>query len=115
MRLDKMHTVSTMRKQLATISARIPKSQAEELNRLAAKKGIDRSAVVRELLASGLQEQRTKDALELLRLRKISVWKAAEISGLTYREVLDLIRAANIPFPLSSDEMRREIKVLASE
>ncbi len=105
-----------MRKQLTTISTRIPKWQAEELERLAAKKGVDRSAVVRELLASGIQEQRTKDALELLRSRKISVWKAAEISGLTYREVLDLIRAANVPFPLSSNEMKREMKeVLASE
>ncbi len=105
-----------MRKQLTTISARIPKWQAEELERLAAKKGVDRSAVVRELLASAIQEQRTKDAQELLRSRKISVWKAAEISGLTYREVLDLIRAANVPFPLSSNEMKREMKeVLASE
>ena len=93
-----------------TISARIHKAQAKEVERLAASRGVDRSAVIRELLATALREQRTRDALDLVRARKVTVWKAAEIAGVTYREMLELLKTHNIAFPLSEEELRREVE-----
>jgi len=78
-----------------TISARIQRSQAEEVERLAAKMGVNRSTVIRELLSTVLQEQKLMEALELVRARKTTVWKAAEVAVVTYREMLDLLKMHN--------------------
>lgn len=103
-----------MKEELTTVSARIQKSQAEEIERLASRKGTDRSAVVRELLASALQDRRIEDALNQVQARKITVWKAAEMAGVTYREMLELLKTHNIPFPLSEQELRREIEEITT-
>ena len=48
--------------------------------------------------------------LEQLRMRKITVWKAAKIVGVTYREMLNFLKIYNVSFPLSGEELRREIE-----
>jgi predicted HTH domain antitoxin len=99
-----------MSKSMVTISARIRKSQAEEVNQLAMKRGVDRSAVVRGLLDKAIQEEKVEEALGLVRAGKVTVWRAADIAGVTYREMLESLRIHNIPFPLSNEELKREIE-----
>jgi predicted HTH domain antitoxin len=93
-----------------TISARIQRSLAEEVERLATKRSVDRSTILRELLANALKELRLKEAIELVRKREATVWRAAEMAGVTYREMLEQLKTSNIPFPLSEEELRREIE-----
>jgi len=93
-----------------TVSARIQKSQMEEIERLAAQRGVDKSAIIRELLATAIHDQKIEEALNQVRTLRITVWKAAESAGVTYREMLDLLKARNVPFPLSPGELRREIE-----
>lgn len=100
---------------MLTISARIDREIAEEIEKVMQKKGIDRSAAVRELLRIGIQEYRLKEALELVSEGKITVWKAAEIAGLTYREMLDELREHNIAFPVAGEEIAREFEEIGSE
>lgn len=100
---------------MLTISARIDREIAEEIEKVMQKKGIDRSAAVRELLRIGIQEYRLKEALELVSERKITVWKAAEIAGLTYREMLGELREHNIAFPVAREEIAREFEEIGSE
>jgi len=99
-----------MVKEMVTVSARIRRSQMEEIERLATQKGVDRSAVIRELLATAIHNQKIEEALNQVRTLKITVWKAAEKAGVTYREMLVILKAQNVPFPLSSGELRREIE-----
>lgn len=99
-------------KELLTISARIQKAQAEEIERLAAKKGVDKSAVIRQLLAEAIHKEKIEEALNQVRTMKITVWKAAETAGVTYREMLDLLKTHNIPFPLTEGELKREIEAI---
>lgn len=99
-----------MVEELVTISARVRRSQAEEIERLAAKRGMGKSEVVRELLAMALKEQKLKEALDSVRARKSTVWKAADTAGITYREMLELLKTHNIPFPLSREELKREVE-----
>lgn len=93
-----------------TVSARVRKSQAKEVERLAAERGVDKSEIIRELLAMALKEQKLKEAIDSVRSRKATAWKAAETSGITYREMLQLLRTHNIPFPLSKEELKREVE-----
>ncbi len=99
-----------MPEELMTISARVKKSQLKEVERLASKSGSDRSEVVRELLTIGIQQKRVDEALDLVRRGKATVWRAANHAELTYREMLQLLRDHNVPFPLSSEEIKREIE-----
>jgi len=103
-----------MEEELTTVSARIQKSQAEEIERLASKRGTDKSAIIRELLATAIQNKKIEDALNQVQAKKITVWKAAEIAGVTYREMLELLKTHNVPFPLSEQELRREIEEIIS-
>lgn len=96
--------------ELMTISARVKPSQLKEVERLANERGSDRSAAVRELLAIGIRQHRMEQALDWVRRGRATVWKAARHAQLTYREMLELLRTHNVPFPLSGKEMEREIE-----
>ena len=100
--------------ELTTVSARIQKSQAEEIQRLASKRGTDKSAIIRELLATAIQNKKIEEAINQVQTKKITVWRAAEIAGVTYREMLELLKTHNVPFPLSEEELRREIEEITT-
>ena len=92
-----------------TISTRIDEELAKEIEKIVKERGTDKSAVIRELLYIGLKEYKLKKALELVREKKVTIWKAAEIAGLTYREMLEKLREHNVPFPITVEELAREI------
>jgi len=96
------------------ISLRMGMDLVEEIKKLASKKGVDKDTVVRELLSTAIRDAKLKEALELVRQRKITVWKGAKMAGITYRELLEELRARNIPFPLSEGELRNEIEKIRS-
>ncbi len=95
---------------MITISGRIDKELLKEIEKIAKEKGLDRSAVLREALKLWIMEKKMEKALALLRERKITVWKAAQIAGTTYREILNKLRKENIPFPLSVEELKVELE-----
>lgn len=70
--------------EMITISVRIPKSQVKEIEELAAKRGVDKSFIIRELLSSAIQEEKLEEVFKQLRMRKITVWKVAKIVSVTY-------------------------------
>jgi predicted HTH domain antitoxin len=98
-----------MSREMITISVRVPRDQIGEIDALAEERGVDRSIQIRELIAIALSEIRIRTALDQLRDGKVSVWRAAKLAGVTYREMLTAMREHNVPFPLSEDELRREI------
>lgn len=69
----------------------------EDLERISKKRGVNRSVVIREMLKQGMREFKLKEALQLLRERKITVWRAAEMADATYREILDSLKQHTLP------------------
>ncbi len=112
-RFHKLYTKKTMAEELVTISVRVKRTQAEEIDSLAEEHGVDRSAETRELLNLALSEAKIRRALDKLREGGISVWKAAEVAGVTYREMLAAMREQNVPFPLSEEDLRREVEEIS--
>ncbi|MFQ6136248.1 MAG: UPF0175 family protein [Candidatus Hydrothermarchaeales archaeon] len=92
-----------------TLSTRLYKSQLKEIEKLARKRGIDRSDAIRKLIDEGLKVEKVQEAIELVRKDQITVWRAAEITGVSYREILNILRDANVTFPLSAEELKREL------
>lgn len=96
------------------ISARIGSDLVEEIKKLASKKGVDKDSVIREFLSMAIRDAKLKEALELVRQKKINVWEGAKLAGISYRELLEELRARNIHFPHSEEELRNEIDKIRS-
>ncbi len=66
------------------MSVRIPRSQVREVEKLAEARGRGKSGMIQALLDMGIREENLRQALDLVRQLKATVWKASEIAGLDY-------------------------------
>lgn len=83
-----------------------------EVDRLAERLKTDRSEALRRFIERGLREARIDDALGLLRQRKVSMGRAAEMAGVSLYEMLDLAREKGIPSGYGPDDLDRDIREL---
>lgn len=94
---------------MITTSVRLPREIVKEIERLSKEEGIDKGTLIRRLIAESLKEYRIKKALELYREGKVSLWKATEIAGITYREALEELKKRNIPFKYDLEDLEADI------
>lgn len=101
----KMYTVMMMN----TVSIRLDEVQDKDVEDYARKMKVDKSTAARQIINEGLKIIKRKEALENVRLKRWTVWKAAQNCGESYRGFLELLRQENIPFPLSADDLEIEL------
>ena len=94
---------------MVTTSVRLPKEIVEEIEKLSREEGIDKGTLIRKLIAESLREYKIKKALELYREGKVSLWKAAELAGISYREALEELKKRNIPFRYDLKDLEIDI------
>ncbi len=94
---------------MITTSVRLPRKMVEEIERLSKEEGVDKGTLIRKLLAESLKEYKIRRSLELYREGKISLWRAAEIAGITYREALEELKRRNIPFRYSLEDLEADL------
>ena len=94
---------------IVDISVRLPREMVREIDRLSREEGIDRDELVRSLLADALREYRIRRALEMYRRGEISLWKAAELAGITYREALEELKRRDIPLRYGREELEADL------
>jgi len=94
---------------MKTLSVRIDEKEDKELETIAEKLKTDKSNVARQAIELGIKAIKRKEALERVRMRDWTVWKAAEYCGESYRSFLQLLRESNVPFPISTQELEREL------
>lgn len=79
-------------------SVRLPKELVEEIEKLIREEGVDKGTLIRKLLTESLKDYKIRKALELYREGKVSLWRAAEMAGITYREALGELKRRDITF-----------------
>ena len=94
---------------MKTLSVRIDEKEDKELEIIAEKLKTDKSNVARQAIELGIKAIKRKEALERVRMRDWTVWKAAEYCGESYRSFLQSLRESNVPFPISTQELEREL------
>jgi len=94
---------------MITTSVRLPKELVEEIEKLSREEGVDKGTLIRKLLAESLKEYKIRRALELYREGRISLWRAAEIAGITYREALGELKRRNIPFQYDLEDLESDV------
>ena len=85
------------------------KEQEKAIEEYANRENVDKSTAIRKLLEIGLKEIKLNEALENVRKRKWTVWKSASYCDESLRSFLSIMKANNIPFPISLDELRTEL------
>jgi predicted HTH domain antitoxin len=97
------------------VSTRIPNHMAKDLKEIEAEEKADRATVVRKLLAKAISEWKLEKALTLFREGKITLWKAAKISGLTLWEMIEIIKERKIPFSYTYEDFREDFEEALKE
>lgn len=93
---------------MKTLSFRIDEKEDKDLESIAKKLKSDKSTIARRAIELGIKDLKKAEAFEKVRLRKWTIWKAAEYCDESYRSFLRLLREENIPFPLSVEELEYE-------
>lgn len=93
---------------MASISARLPDDEAEELERVADMLGEDKSSVIRKALSEGLRDLRVRRAIERYQTGEVSVKQAARIAGVSLGEWLEIARERNLITQLTPEDLERD-------
>ncbi|MBS7653018.1 UPF0175 family protein [Candidatus Bathyarchaeota archaeon] len=95
---------------LEAVTTRLPREMLREVERLAEKEKVDRSELIRRLLDFALRQKRVDEALEAYRDGSVTLWRAAEMAGISLREMMELVKMKQIPIPYTLDDLKRDME-----
>jgi len=87
------------------LTVRLDEKTFKEVERAAEHDKSDKSTVARKLLTIGIQEVKKIQALDMYREGKCSLWKAAQMSGIPLREMIELAEERRVPLRISPKDV----------
>ena len=93
-----------------TLSTRLAKEEASKIDELAANLGLDRGAVLKQLIRKGLKEIQIERALDAYRRGTITLSRAAEIAEMTLRDILLRLPEESVELNYDVEELRRDLE-----
>ena len=93
-----------------TLSTRLAKEEARKIDELAANLGLDRGAVLKQLIRKGLKEIQIERGLDGYRRGTITLSKAAEIAELTLRDILLRLPEESVELNYDVRELLRDLE-----
>lgn len=108
----KLYTFYSKRYKMTTVTTRVPEPMLKEIDMFSRKKHIDRSTLLRNLIARGLEIERKERALELYRQHKITLQKMASLLEITYLDALEIIKEENLHLDYGLDELKEDLRGL---
>jgi len=87
----------------------------KEIQEMAKEESIDRSSAIQRLLKIGLKEYKMEKALNLYRDGKVTLWKAAELAGVSLREMMETIKARDIPYQYDLEALEEYVEELLTK
>ncbi len=92
------------------ISITAPEDIENKINLLAAGFHMDRSSVIRSIIDIGVRQKLIEYSLNQYMQKKVSPGKAAEIAGISIREMLDILNEKGIPLHISEKSIMEDFK-----
>ncbi len=93
-----------------TLSTRLGSDEARKIDELAADLGLDRGALLKQLIRKGLKDIQTERALDAYRRGTITLSRAAEISELSLRDILLRLPEESIELNYDVRELQRDME-----
>ncbi len=95
---------------MSDISITAPEDIENKINMLAAGFHMDRSAVIRSIIDIGMRQKLIEYSLNQYMQKKVSLGKAAEIAGISIREMLDILNEKGIPLHISQKSILEDFE-----
>ena len=92
-----------------TLSTRLGADEAQKIDELAADLGLDRGALLKQLIRKGLKDIQTDRALDAYRRGTITLSRAAEIAALSLRDILLRLPEESIELNYDVRELQRDM------
>ena len=93
-------------------TTRIESSILKEIDKIAEREKMDRATLLRQLIDAGLKMRRLEHALESYRKGEATLWKAADMAGLSLHEMVLCARREGIPIQYSEEDLERDVERL---
>ena len=93
-----------------TISTRLTSKEAKEIESFAKMEGLDRSSLLKQLIRYGFSQVRFERACEAYRGGEVTLSRAAELAGVSYRELLARMPEAGLELNFDVEELKRDLK-----
>ena len=90
---------------MRNLTVRVDEETYRGIEEAAADDKVDRSTAARRLLEAGISEHRRRKTLDAYREGKCTLWKAAELAGLSLREMMALAEAEKIPINVTAEDV----------
>jgi len=97
------------------VTARLKTELLREIQEIAEEESIDRSSAIQRLLQIGLKEYKMEKALNLYRNGKVTLWKAAELAGVSLREMMEAIKAREITYKYDLEALEEYVTELLAK
>lgn len=107
-RIQKKEVYTKMR--TLTLSTRLTKGEVEKIDALADDLGLDRGALLKQLIRKGYVDIQTERALRAYRQGSVTLSRAAEIAGLSLREILLKLPEESIELNYNRRELERDLE-----
>jgi len=92
-----------------TLSARVEEEEARKIDQLAAELGLDRGALLRQMIRRGLREIVSQTALDAYRRGEVTLSRAAEMAGISLRDMLLRLSEESLELNYDLAELERDI------
>lgn len=99
-------------KRTEQVNLRLDEDLIDALERVAKEESLDRSTIIRRLLKDGLGRWRLEHSIRAYQGGEISLGRAAEESSLTQWDLMGVLRAANVSYPLSREGLEERLASL---
>ena len=103
------------RQETQAVTTRLGDELLEEVEEVAREESVDRSSAIQRLLKIGLREYKMERVLILYRDGKVTLWRAAELAGVSLREMMEAIRTRDIPYQYDVEALEEYVEELLSK
>jgi predicted HTH domain antitoxin len=94
------------------LSVRMDESEARQVDACAEQSGMDRSALLKQLIRTGLKQYKMDQAVRAYRAQEISLSRASEAAGLGVREFLARMGTYGVELNYGIDEFEADLRGL---
>jgi predicted HTH domain antitoxin len=97
---------------LVSLGIRLDKKIVDELSKIADEEHVDRTTIIRKLIADAIENYKREKVLRKYDQGKISISKAAEDTGLTVGEIEEYMVRKGYRSKYSTTDLERELELL---
>ncbi len=99
-----------MKEKIMTL--RLPPEIEKDIDELSLVRDTGKSKIIRELLVKGLREAKIDHSLQLYTEGKISLWKAARLSGCSLWQMIEYAKERKITAQYTQKELDEDLEAL---